>query len=536
MLIRQRTGWLCAISILTFFLWWQRSGSVLVPLRQWRYFDIEDVSPSEPHPIKVLHKEAVQKFEWMIKAQSKTLADAIAEYTKRYGRPPPPGFDKWYVSAVQRDSIIIDEFDMIDEVMEPFWHVDPKVIKDLVQQASGAQYLFNIKVRNGTMETAEDDWLGREVGNLLGSFTEHLPDLSICHNVLDEPRVILSKHSSTAKVAWSDGSMQSAWDKASKPCAQRPRRHREVSNIRTHSLPFVTDQQSSMDVCQNPSLQSSHGFFIAPTTLLTTEQPVPVLSAAAPNTFSDILYPSPWYDNFFVSDLDEYDAEWSQKANKLYWAGSTTGGWNQDFTHDDAGAWSQSHRHRFIEMTNNLDTSRVYRLLKTLGNRMWTSFKTTEIQTELYNTKFTKAVQCDGAECERLEHLYKIGPLDDKHAAYQYRLLMDLDGNSFSGRFYSFLASRSCPLKQTVFREWHDERLKPWVHYVPISTSMEELPEVVRYLALTAEGQEIANTIAQNGQSAYRDMLRKDDKGLYLYRLFLEYARVTDSDRDDSKS
>ncbi|GAB7341142.1 hypothetical protein MBLNU457_7444t2 [Dothideomycetes sp. NU457] len=490
----------------------------------------------EAHPIWTLHKEAVQKFESKIRAQSKTFADAVTEYVRRYRRPPPPNFDGWFDSAIFRGSVIIDEFDIVNESMEPFWRIAPEVIRDLVQQASGATGLYNIRIRNGTVETADDDWLGLEIARLLGSFSESLPDLDICHNGLDEPRVILPEDPSTKEVTWSDGSKQSAWNKTSKPCTYRPPSHSKISSIEKQHLPFITNQRSAVDICQNPSLQNSHGFFIAPTTLLTTEQPVPVLSAAAPSTFSDILYPSPWYDNFFISDLDEHDLEWSEKADKLYWAGSTTGGWNRDVSPSDASVFSKSHRHRFVEMTNNLDPHRVYRFLKVTKNRMWTWIKTADLQTELYDTKFTSAVQCDEAECERLEHLYKIGAFDDKHTAYKHKLLMDLDGNSFSGRFYNFLASRSCPLKQTVFREWHDERLKPWVHYVPISTGMEELPEVVRYLTLTEEGQEIARTIAQNGRLAHRHMLRKEDKGLYLYRLFLEYARVTSAEREDSKS
>lgn len=55
-------------------------------------------------------------------------------------------------------------------------------------------------------------------------------------------------------------------------------------------------------------------------------------------------------------------------------------------------------------------------------------------------------------------------------------------------------------LKQTLFQEWHDERLFPWVHYVPISMSMEELPKVMRYLALSKAGGVLAKQIADDGR------------------------------------
>ncbi|KAJ4307236.1 hypothetical protein N0V88_000616 [Collariella sp. IMI 366227] len=57
-------------------------------------------------------------------------------------------------------------------------------------------------------------------------------------------------------------------------------------------------------------------------------------------------------------------------------------------------------------------------------------------------------------------------------AALHSKLAFDLDGNGISGRFLKLLASNSLVLKQTVLREWHDERLVPWLHYVPVSMEM----------------------------------------------------------------
>ena len=81
-----------------------------------------------------------------------------------------------------------------------------------------------------------------------------------------------------------------------------------------------------------------------------------------------------------------------------------------------------------------------------------------------------------------------------------HKFVLDLDGNSFSGRYYRLLQSKSLVLKQTLFEEWHDDRVFPWVHFVPVSTGFEELPELMRFLATTERGGEIAAQIAADSR------------------------------------
>ena len=79
--------------------------------------------------------------------------------------------------------------------------------------------------------------------------------------------------------------------------------------------------------------------------------------------------------------------------------------------------------------------------------------------------------------------------------------MFGLDGNSSSGCIYDFLVSHSVVLKQTLFHEWHDERLFLWVHNVPASLGLEELLDVMRYLALTERGAKRAKLVAKKGMN-----------------------------------
>lgn len=107
-----------------------------------------------------------------------------------------------------------------------------------------------------------------------------------------------------------------------------------------------------------------------------------------------------------------------------------------------------------------------------------------------------------------------------------------MDGNGISGRYYKLLASQSAVLKQTVLREWHDERLVPWVHFVPVSLGMEEVPELVRFLAGTERGRRVAREVGEGGAEWFERAVRGVDRGVYVYRLMLEMARVQDPGRE----
>ena len=153
----------------------------------------------------------------------------------------------------------------------------------------------------------------------------------------------------------------------------------------------------------------------------------------------------------------------------------------------------------------------------------------------LYTVHFTDVVQyADQATNDSIRGYFQIHDEEPREEAFKYTLTFDLDGNGHSGRFYRLLNSHSLPLKQTVFREWHDERLQPWLHYVPISLAMEDLPEVVRYLADEEEGQQVAAMLAERGREWSLRALRPVDQAIYVFRLMLELARLQDPGRPAS--
>lgn len=70
-----------------------------LPLKSHKYRDdgLLEVDPNGPHPIFELMKRAEEAWEAKLKAASTTLEEAVVEYTRRYHREPPSGFDDWYL-------------------------------------------------------------------------------------------------------------------------------------------------------------------------------------------------------------------------------------------------------------------------------------------------------------------------------------------------------------------------------------------------------------------------------------------------------
>lgn len=78
------------------------------------------------HPISILASEASETYNATVRRQSKSLDEAVTEYRRRYGMPPPPHFDKWYDFAKQRNTMLIDEYDTVYHSLLPFWGTFPK--------------------------------------------------------------------------------------------------------------------------------------------------------------------------------------------------------------------------------------------------------------------------------------------------------------------------------------------------------------------------------------------------------------------------
>lgn len=376
---------------------------------------------------------------------------------------------------------------------------------------------------------AYDRHIGWSFDKLLAGVPGRLPDIQFLVNHIDEPRVLIPQRKDahiSGTCIMDNLSRQPVWDTLTQFCDSQDvntTSGRTQYAIEDYGLPFVTDPSSTMDLCQHPEYSTTHGLIMSPASFPLLEGLVPVLSTGSLSTMGDILYPSPAYleDEFQYTDAN--DVDWDSKQNNLYWAGSNTGGFASD------GEWRHFHRQRFVELAQNLNGREHYYLREINGilSRVKSSF----LNSRLFDVAFTRIFQCEWRSCKDQRAYFNSKPWEDKDRALKSRLVFDVDGNGISGRYYNFLASRSTPLKQTLLREWHDERLVPWLHYVPVSQGMEELPELVSHLTSTEVGREAARQVAEQGREWFSKAFREVDRSIYVYRLLLELARLQDPER-----
>lgn len=527
------------------------------------------------HPIKSLVGDAQAAWELKLRSQSQTLDAAVAEYRRRYGIAPPPHFDKWYEFAKRKGVQLIDEYDTIYHSLLPFWALSPQTIRARAREALGFgdNNLMGLLVRQGKVSHVEggQEWLQQAAVGMTEQFIDYLPDMDLAFNIHDEPRVVVphdelsrlvdialgtnlpaaaayaspnNAFSSRPADVSSHGKRmaevkttrfnvfahQPTWIPSRMSCSPNsPSRALEESlerdNLTAYALGdlgFVYNHTAFSDVCNSPSFGHSHGFFERPNAFNVVHDLFPIFSQSKMSTFQDIVYPSPWYWYGKVAYDENMDMSWQTKINRLWWRGSTTGGFSRN------GGWKRQHRQQFVRAVNALDKAKVLVSSNSAATdasqqAVWMT-KEVERQDmkEIMDVYFSHIGQCDPGDCDAQREFFKVVEPADQQEAWKYKYLLDIDGNAFSGRFYAFLKSHSLTFKMAVFREWHEEWIKPWVHYVPLSLRAEEALEAVRYFDVEEEGKPLGTSIAEDGREWANKALRNEDFEAWLFRLLLE--------------
>ncbi|KAL3965227.1 hypothetical protein ACCO45_002231 [Purpureocillium lilacinum] len=263
--------------------------------------------------------------------------------------------------------------------------------------------------------------------------------------------------------------------------------------------------------------------------MVSTRTLFPVFSQARVGGFADLLIPSPWD----FADKSPYkpdeDREWEAKENGLYWRGTGSDGFAAH------GAWAgfcapDSCTRR---TSSNIDKSSRRRATCLSTFSRWSTTVSSN------NSSLHAAPTLDAIPTKLPSAL----PFEEN---WRFRHLMDMDGAGFSGRFRSFLQSRSLPYRAALFHAWYDERVFSWVDYVPVDVRLGDgFWGVLKYLAGVldqdneigdkagaGQGPRTARKIAEQGRDWASKALRKEDMQVYLFRLLLEWGRVVSDDRE----
>ncbi|KAG6908851.1 hypothetical protein DXG01_003017 [Tephrocybe rancida] len=537
--------------------------AVLLP-HTYRDDGILEVNPDGGHPIFELIELANARWKSKLSRASKTLDEAVREYTKRYKRRPPKGFDKWWRYVKANNVQLPDEYDQIYRDLEPFWGYHPLDLQQLQQKQEFHTDTYTL----GLNETDELDVLrvsfGQSTNNwdpngLLGGAYQIMDILKDVEKDLPPFRAVISPHDNPA--LFSDHQVkQMALEAAARGtymdmdaiaigephgwlsgCSSSSPARRGMEEDRSGQKTFIFDHPKAMDPCLHPRLLDHIGEF------LTHEHPgpshlmLPRFAYCATPMHHDIQIPTllAWVDDV-LPRAD--DPDWDGKLDeRLSWRGSNTGMWHAPTTR-----WKSSQRTRLVDFATGLNGT-VKVLLSTLDDESrigeGIEIARAKINPAMMDIAFAgDPVGCHEETCPELQRLYEWRKRQGSKETGKFKYIIDVDGNAWSSRFKRLITSNSLIFKATVYREWFGiskrflDRIEPWVHYVPVQVDYSDVYDALVFFrgGLYGEGghEDLARTIASEGRAWSRSFWRKEDITAYVYRLVLEYARVMSSDRD----
>ncbi|WVR06467.1 hypothetical protein IAU60_003498 [Kwoniella sp. DSM 27419] len=391
-------------------------------------------SDDAPHPIPVLLSLGEKRWEELLSRQSRTLEEAVREYTKRYGRRPPKGFDAWWDFAMTHNLVLPDEYDRINLDLAPFFALPKAEMKRRMQMVEHMAETFTLVVEDGEVDIEIRDqgglkWGGtlpraRDASSLLSAFSEYLPNMRATFSIFDQPQIYLSwarrgslvdlglRGEHTTHLEETDA----AYVKLSRSCA--PDSHYRKNQTYSEGKSFIYDSLEGGDLCQNPYLIPLHGLTLEPHGHDSHPRPhtqlLPLFSLAKTSINSDILITP--LDQFF--DQSGEDPAWEDKVNsKLVWRGSPTGISMMTKELD----WRSAHRVRLHQFAANRSTEPMSFLVPDLGQRDLPYDEESDFQAE-------QEVYIDsdsGSASQATEHA---GPTDDKQPYDPDNELLSLHG------------------------------------------------------------------------------------------------------------
>jgi len=529
------------------------------------------------HPLdKLIYDARIESSRWLIQARvSDSLPVAVREYKERHhGRDPPPKFDVWYEFAKERSSVVIDDFAQIERDVFPFYGISPGKIRQDTHQLGAEPGIVVLRIHNGTLThglppDSPDRGSVDELAAMISTFGKHLPDgLELALNLNDQPRVLapeddtrrfsatanhkglrrlLSQRSLVEERTPTEGlpsptmiklgehtAVRALRDMTAVTCPPRTKMRSGVYwDIRDfcHSCAkpqsqgqFITKWSDSLQLCHQSDLLRLHGFHMVSPELRPLQELLPVFSRSKTTSYADIVIPLRRSDE----QAARSDGPFMVKRHELFWRAEPGG--VRSGSHE---LWQGGHQERLVHLLNNVSsddkTTLVLPIPKKQGNFAYERVPTRELNPLLpLNVNFMRADE-------------------EAEGDSQFVLITDSD-NGPPRNFLNALRSNAVPFLATIFREWHTDRLLPWVHFVPVDLRLHALHSTLSYFTGLNRGGEAklngrtvkmapnvdnAKWIAEEGRRFASKAVRREDMEVYLFRLLIEWTRVVDDKRDE---
>ncbi|ORY32933.1 hypothetical protein BCR39DRAFT_522439 [Naematelia encephala] len=514
------------------------------------------------HPIIGLLRDGEKKWTDLVSGQSRTLQQAVQTYKERWNRNPPKGFDLWWQFAENSNVLLPDEYDAIMESLLPFYGLPIETMAERLKDAESIVETFTLVVHDGKVELQWNDdysrdkwWASRPRAdaqiNLMEPFISQIGSFRATFTIHDQPSILLEyNRQQELLTAARQGKVSTApneedkftqdWVKACSP--NSPMGKGVVEELATDT--FISSHLAAMDICEHPSYLENHGMLLEVKTEKTQPKPhsklYPILVPSKTVLNGDIPVTPIGKDG--RKDSVGNDLPWSKKSGKLYWRGLATG---LQHNHNSGSKWRQSHRERLHFLANSRSTTDMQEVLQPVGSSGEAELSRLPLKElgEYYmDVKLSGGHwQCDGGDgsCNEMNEEIDFAPKDDPEKGNDFKYVFDTDGNAWSSRFPRLMASHNVVIKSTVFPEWNTRTLPEWFAYVPSKMDYSDLYSIMAFFRGSPSGKgahdEVARRIALNSQCWVERTWRREDLQTYMFRLYLEYARLVSPDRDNGK-
>ena len=555
------------------------------------------------HPVRLLlYQSQTDADIWTKQASSSgSLRAAVAEYKSRYHRLPPPNFDKWFEYAKERNCTVIDDYDQIYKDLLPFWGIEPSVIRkrsSILRKSSGYISVLIDKGKADAAHISEDSTYPTDsITNMIKSFAPWLPQMQIILNPSSSPQIALP-YSSVASLeaagyqserlpipespitTWATLSEWgppiavesgppvpsvarhlSRWDayiapscSPYSPARSHPHSSRILctSCVASYSVgQFLHNISYSLKPCLQPDLGTVSSFLSSPATVPNTGYPentlIPIFSSRKIEGYNDILFPFP---KTYVSSTPlsiPSQKTFGELRDVLYWRGEVPP--SGLGTHD----WQGVSEQRLVTLANQAPSDEKIPILlpfDTEGKKQEYGYvRLAAISDQINIDAGFTGVPEDNChrkeECHmQSEHFGTFAQLENNDEdKYSSRYLLSTDVSE-TDEFLMNIISNSVAVRSGIFKSWYEDRLTPWLHYIPLDMRWQGLHSTLSYfmgLSGTVKGKEVSlnselkegKWIAEQGKQRAESLIREADAEVYLFRLLLEWGRVVDDHRDE---
>ncbi|KAJ7461187.1 glycosyl transferase family 90-domain-containing protein [Mycena latifolia] len=473
----------------------------------------------------------------LLASQPATLAAARARYSLKTGRVPPRGFDA-FVAFAQERGCLVDAYAGARADFAPFWAVERALssasplnstspsassgwfrerVKAFAARLAaderdgrGAHGMSALRIKDGRVQRAayqgtyfDGDWEAT-----IGKFAAALPDMTLLINGRDEPRVVFDTQPLFAAGA-------------------------DVESLThpTDATPFALSPPATAQFfapragCGGEGAQGGVPFLLSASSAEFTTDLVPVLSMAkladgagvssagggsaeaaeggrGATCFADIVVPGEFYyrTSWWAGQFKYPDnVPWGGKKGVLYWRGKSNGG------HIRGSNYKAFPRFRLIDLASAPENQRK----------------------GLFDVRITEWHEghcTDDCDADAIRAEYNItGETAPREEAYGFKYLLDVDGNTFSGRYLGLLRSGGLVFKSTAFAEFFTPWLVPYEHFIPVRPDLADLPAKIEWArANDAE----AHRIQEAGRVFAERVLTDAQNDCYWFAVLLEWGAL----------